>query len=185
MSDRGKKRRKKRYPFDFGSFDKVFEEMWEDLISMLEGFEPSLKENQFPNEEFSPLVWGLRMNIGTDGKPRFEQFGNTPQKDLRGIHPSIDREPLVDVIEEEEVLRIIAEVPGVSKEEISLSTTENRLLIEAKSNKRNYFKELELPVEVIPEDAKARFKNGVLEVTLKRKSDANTKSFKRVNVEDE
>ncbi|MFX0094563.1 MAG: archaeal heat shock protein Hsp20, partial [Candidatus Hodarchaeota archaeon] len=138
---------------------------------------------QWNTEEFNPLVWGLRFNIGSDGKPIFEQFGNTPQKDVRGVRPSIDREPLVDVIEEEEVLRVIAEVPGVSKEQISLSATENKLLIEAKSPKRNYFKELELPIEIIPEHAKARFKNGVLEVTFQRKFQENPKTYKNAKGE--
>ena len=36
MSDRGKKRRKKRTPFDLGPFDEMFEKVWEDLMEMLD-----------------------------------------------------------------------------------------------------------------------------------------------------
>ncbi len=184
MSDRGKKRKKKRTPFDLGPFDEMFEKIWEDLMEMLEGVQ-AIDNDQFNNEEFNPFVWGLRLNLGPDGKPTFEQFGNTPQRDLRGVRPSIDREPLVDVIEEDNVLRVIAEVPGVSKEQINLSTTEKKLLIEAKSDRRTYFKELDLPVEIIPEEAKARFKNGVLEVTFRKKNQSKLKKFKKVAVDDD
>ena len=45
---------------------------------------------------------------------------------------------------------------------------------------RNYKKEISLPATVIPESAKAKFNNGVLEVTLqKTKSDYT----KKINIE--
>ncbi|RLI09151.1 Hsp20/alpha crystallin family protein, partial [Candidatus Bathyarchaeota archaeon] len=51
---------------------------------------------------------------------------------------------------------------------IDLSCTERELTISVDTEKRKYFKRLELPAEVDPKSAKASYKNGVLEVRLKK-----------------
>jgi HSP20 family protein len=57
-------------------------------------------------------------------------------------------------------------VPGVTKEDITLNATEDRLTISVDTPKRKYYKEVALPEKVDPKTAKASYKNGVLEVTL-------------------
>ncbi len=64
-------------------------------------------------------------------------------------------------------LKIIAELPGVQKEDIKLKTTDRTILITAGNGEYKYQKKLALPRAVQPETAKARYNNGVLEVTLK------------------
>jgi HSP20 family protein len=132
----------------------------------------------------SSFVWGFRMKRGPDGRPQVERFGNTPQKVGSGknYRPSSEREPLIDVIEDTDVLRVIAEVPGVRKEDIDLSATENSLLIQAESAKRKYYKELDLPCNIIPESASAKFKNGVLEVELTKEL-IQSSSGKKVSID--
>ncbi len=152
------------------NFDNIFEQMDFFLEDIFKRF--SIRAPIDENLKSPGFVWGFRMTMGPDGKPQFERFGNTPHKMGAGkkLAPSLEREPLIDVIEDTEVLRIIAEIPGVRKQDIDLSATETSLLIQAKSqdNKRNYYKELNLPCTVVPESASAKFKNGVLEVELKR-----------------
>ena len=171
------RRRRSRSPFDimpnfFG--EEVFEDLMEDLSEMfrslmggMSGIQDSWAQDKEGGER-KPLVWGFRFKSGTNGIPRFEQFGNVPRKSLSGVRPSDDREPLTDIIEEEEFVRVIAELPGVSRGDIDLSSTENSVVIQAKTEDRAYYKELELPTRVLAETATAKFKNGVLEVQLKR-----------------
>jgi HSP20 family protein len=72
------------------------------------------------------------------------------------------------VIEEESVVRVIAEVPGVEKSDIKLSCAENLLTISVDTEKRKYYKEVELPSPVDPKSSKASYKNGILEVVLSK-----------------
>ncbi|MHA2501181.1 MAG: Hsp20/alpha crystallin family protein, partial [Candidatus Hodarchaeales archaeon] len=67
-----------------------------------------------------------------------------------------------------DIIRIIAELPGVSKEDIDLSAAETSVTIEARSSNRRYRKEIELPGSINPETAKAKLKNGLLEIILDR-----------------
>ncbi|MEM2935616.1 MAG: archaeal heat shock protein Hsp20, partial [Candidatus Bathyarchaeia archaeon] len=103
------------------------------------------------------------------GKPVIREFGNVRRPTGIGT-PELteEREPLVDVVTGDKVVQVIAEVPGVEKEDINLYTTEDRLTISVDTEKRKYHKEVELPVPVEPKSAKASYKNGVLEVTLER-----------------
>ncbi|MMZ61831.1 Hsp20/alpha crystallin family protein [compost metagenome] len=62
---------------------------------------------------------------------------------------------------------MVAELPGVDKDKIKVRTTEDKVIIKAEGEKK-YYKEVELPAKVDPKSAKASYRNGVLEVKLKR-----------------
>ena len=78
------------------------------------------------------------------------------------------RKPLIDVLETEETVHVIAEMPGIEKENIQLNATDLILDIETIDGNPKYSERVELPVKVDPQSAKATYKNGVLEVTFKR-----------------
>jgi len=86
------------------------------------------------------------------------------------VKPSLnvleEREPLVDVISTNGEIKVVAELPGVEKEDIKLHGTEDTLTISVDTPRRKYFKEIELPAKVDVKKAKTMYKNGVLEVTL-------------------
>lgn len=63
---------------------------------------------------------------------------------------------------------MVAELPGVEKNDINLQCSENDLTISVDTSQRKYHKTMELPVSVNPDTPKASYKNGVLEVILKR-----------------
>jgi len=126
-----------------------------------------------------PFVWGWSMTVDPDGKPVIREFGNL--KHSSSARPwecpfqfRAEREPLVDVIEDKNVVRVIAELPGVEKEEIELRATESTLVISVNNKERRYYKELELPCRVDPSKAKSSYKNGVLEVELWKAEDKSS-----------
>lgn len=83
--------------------------------------------------------------------------------------PSIPIEPYTDVIEDpiNNSIRVIVEIPGVTKNEITLKSHKNTLKIRGISARKKYEKDLELP-EFEKESVKARLLNGVLEITLQK-----------------
>ncbi len=167
--------RRRRRIYD--PFDELFRELDEMLYRFMRDLEFFAKEyeEEKPSEYrreyrvFGPYVYGFRITIGPDGKPHIEEFGNV--RKIRG-RPVIseEREPLVDVFEEGDEVVVIAELPGVNKEKIKCRVSEDRkkLYIKASNEYHKYYKEVELPVPVEPGSAKASYKNGVLEVRLKK-----------------
>jgi HSP20 family protein len=150
-----------------------------DLDKFIKNF---MKQFKFPSDHSSsdgPVVWGFSMSVGPDKKPVIRQFGNVnPQK--KKLLPEGTPEPLLDICEEDGELIVIAEIPGVRKSDISLNSTESHLKISVNSKNYKFFKDIQLPCKVEPEGAQARYKNGILEVKLKKRG--NRHSHHNVNI---
>jgi HSP20 family protein len=102
--------------------------------------------------------------------------------------------PRVNVIDRDEEILVRAEVPGVKKEDLDISITENAVTIkgstrrEEEEEKGDYFRrEIEsgafsrtvgLPGSVDTEKAKASFSDGVLELTIPKVSKARRKRIR-------
>ncbi len=160
--------RKRRSLFDI--FNDLLREVDEEFREFLEEFE---RMGEFEPQEFRagslrPFVYGFRITIGPDGKPKIEEFGNV-KKTGRMPRISEEMEPLVDIIDEGNKVRIVAEVPGVEKDKIKLKVSGRKLVIDA-SNGKKYHKEIDLPYEVDLKNAKARYRNGVLEIEASKTS---------------
>lgn len=92
------------------------------------------------------------------------------------------RSPLTDLEETEKEVIAKFEMPGVEKKDIQLNLTEDKIEVkvekkqETKVEKKGSYKEersyrgfyraMSLPSNVIPEKAKAKYKDGVLEVSI-------------------
>ncbi len=105
------------------------------------------------------------------------EFGETKGLDIAAI----------DLIETDDELVALVALPGASKEKIDLRVTEDSLYVDAKANPREgkYLRreintmglkrEIKLPVEVKPEQVRASFKDGILEVRLPKLVIVNAK----------
>lgn len=154
-------------------FDRLFEDFFSEIDEFMREFEREFEElmtraTMVPEKPSQPIVYGFRITIGPDGKPVIEEFGNVRRMRGRPII-SEEREPPVDVFEENNQVVVIAEIPGVDKEKIDVRATEDKLVIKASNERRKYYKEVELPVKVKPETAKASYRNGILEVRIEKK----------------
>ena len=90
---------------------------------------------------------------------------------------SLDRAPL-DLIDADVELFALVALPGASKDMIDLRVTEDSLYVDAKASPRegrylrqelnsiSLKREIKLPAEVKPEQVRAMFKDGILEVHL-------------------
>jgi HSP20 family protein len=75
---------------------------------------------------------------------------------------------LIDVIEDNDDIAVFAEFAGFSKENLKISVKNQRLTLSARALERRYHKSLNLPKRVIPETLCTTYKNGVLEIRLKK-----------------
>ncbi len=152
-----------------------------DFFKEIEGEIPEdlSTERKLPDgsvkREYGPFVYGYSVKVGSDGKPVVREFGNMKpgtsigEDKKKPLNLQEAREPLVDVIQEVDQVKVIAELPGVEKEDIQLYATGKALTIDVTSPDHRYHKELELPFEVDEDSATSTYKNGVLETVIKRK----------------
>jgi HSP20 family protein len=124
-----------------------------------------------------PFVAGFSFNLGPEGKPSVQVFGNNPVRG-DGFRSPIS-EQVVD--EKNGVVRLLLEMPGIEKQDIKVEATEESAIITAEKEDRKYRSEIELKAPVRPESGKAEYKNGMLEISFSLKDKAN-KGFRRVNV---
>ena len=181
------KRRMRRSPFFrswlFGDIEEIMRDMEEMMEKEFKEFttrvpKDLVRERKLPDgstiREWGPFVYGYSMTVGPDGKPKIREFGNvkpTLKPEAFGIsRPSLhvreEREPLVDVMSTDDEIQVIAELPGVEREDIKLHGTEDTLTVSVDTPKRRYFKEIQMPEKIDPKKAKTTYKNGVLEITL-------------------
>jgi HSP20 family protein len=108
-----------------------------------------------------------------------------------GMAPFEGKTPKVDVIDRDDEVVVKAELPGVDKKDVDVSVTRNTVTIkgatshEEKEEKGHYYRcemsrgayarTVMLPSEVDESKAKAKFKDGVLELTLPKQEKAKAK----------
>ena len=74
----------------------------------------------------------------------------------------------VDIFETDEEIRVVADLPGVEKDDITLTCDGTTLTVSAVTDRREYDERIRLPDSVDEHSAKATYNNGVLEVILSR-----------------
>jgi len=127
-----------------------------------------------------PQVYGFSIQVGPKGIPHVERFGNV----LPVGKDSDVREPFASSIvnEKDNEFNITAEMPGIEKKDIEVNATESEVVIKAEGSGRKYYKSIAAPSSVDPNSAKAKYNNGVLEVTLKLKESKKPKG-KKIDIE--
>jgi len=169
MDDEKKPWRRKNPFFDlFSEFDRM-DEMMDEMMGRAFKDMKSMKGK--------PMTYGFSMKIGPDGKPRIQEFGNVRPTQEK-LEVKEHREPLVDVIDRDDEIDVLAELPGVEKKDIDLRFDGGDLIV---SVPKKFHKQVHLKEKVDENKIKATYKNGVLSVTLKKI--APKKKGKKVRVE--
>ena len=162
---------------------KNLRDMLDELDRFFQDFERSIEQTikdsvNTGQKAFSkPVVAGMAMGLGPEGKPRIQFFGDNL------VGPDGFRAPIYEQILDEKQgnLRLIVELPGVEKEDVQISALEDRISLEAAKADRKYKMELTLQNAIDPESGTATYSNGVLEVVFKLRDKTN-KGYRRVRV---
>jgi HSP20 family molecular chaperone IbpA len=94
--------------------------------------------------------------------PRYRVQRVSGEKGLR------EPKPLVDVLEGNDDIVVVAEFAGFSREDLRIHLKDQRLTLSAEALDRKFHKSLNLPKRVIPSAICTTYKNGVLEIRLKK-----------------
>ncbi|MEM4513366.1 MAG: Hsp20 family protein [Ignisphaera sp.] len=163
---------------DWGEFyrktKKLMDKLFNEFIMGIMGFEEILGkiDEEDPNRV---KVYGFRIEVGPDGVPKIYRFGETENYQRKPRVKVIDegevvQEPLVDIYDEGDFIRVIVELPGVNEQNIKVTPIDKKhILVEAIDNNNRYRKEIELPAEIEVKNVKTSYRNGLLEIVAKRK----------------
>ena len=113
-------------------------------------------------------MYGFTISTLAGGQQKVDTFGNI-KKTPEGPVVEEVREPMVDVFDEAETVKVIAEMPGVEQSKIHIEIEGDILSLSAEGEERKYSKEVLLPAEVEEETADSSYENGILEVELRKK----------------
>jgi HSP20 family protein len=184
-------------PRQFDEMRREMERSFEEQFKDIESTAPKdlIKEYKTPEggtvREVGPLVYGYSMTIGPDGRPKVREFGNVrPSSRLGGggvaasPKPLIsgEREPLADITTTDKEVKVILEMPGVSKENIKINAYDNSVEVKSDDPQRKYHRVIDIPQEADTGTVKSTYKNGVLEIVFKKKEQTKPKG-KEVKVE--
>jgi HSP20 family protein len=198
----GSSRSRGQFGFDdmFRGFEEMRREMERQFEDQLKNFQSTVpkdlvREYETPEggkvREVGPIVYGYSMTIGPDGKPKVREFGNvrSPSSLLHGgggsfTRPLIssEREPLADITTSNKEVKVVLEMPGVSKDKIKISAYDNTVEIKSDDPQRKYHEVIDLPPEADIETAKSSYRNGILEITFNKKEQTKPKG-KQINIE--
>ncbi len=86
-----------------------------------------------------------------------------------------EQKPLIDILEENNFITVVAEITGFNKDTLKIHVKDQKITLSAKSKDRRYYKSLNLPKVVIPDVMYTKYKNGVLEIKLRKAETAINK----------
>ena len=175
MFDDRRKRRNGPFDDDFENLFRRIKEMWESTL------------RDFSFDKIEPgksYVYGFNFQVGSDGIPKLNEYGNRPEQTKSNHQVTPEKiEPPTDVIDGDKEVSITVDIPGVEKEDIDLHITDNTLEITVNDPKRNYYKIINLPCDVNPKKSNVTYKNGVLNVIIKRKKKKKDHDGYHINIE--
>ncbi|MCL4342544.1 MAG: Hsp20/alpha crystallin family protein [Candidatus Thermoplasmatota archaeon] len=167
----------------FGDFDFDFRRLNDRMMKVFGRLRDSIEET---GDE--PFVYGFTYRVGSDGKPIFQEFGNVPglvrtpnlvDNSSKGANI---REPITDLNEDDEKYYMTFELPGVTKSDIHLEVNESNIIVRTNDESRQYYKELEFPSPINTDSAKAKFVNGILDVSVTKQKKGKP-SGKNIDIE--
>ena len=164
-----KKKSKEETPLGgFGGILGGLADLVEKLGELAEKGEELSRSGEFQMGKDKNLkgVYGFSVKTALGGEGiKVEPFGNIRRDEKSGkTVVEENREPVVDVFEEEDHVLIVAEMPGVSAEDVRLEVKDDLLTIHAEKGDKKYHKEVLLPMNFPREKMSISCNNGIIEI---------------------
>jgi HSP20 family protein len=173
---------------EFEDMRRDMQRMFEEALRDVEHLPKDLvREYESPAggkvREVGPIVYGYSVTVGPDGKPRVHEFGNIRAPSgmtgsISGPELTAEREPLADIITTDKEVKVVVEMPGITKENVRVSAYNDSIEISTEGSQRKYRKVIELPSEADMNTARSTFNNGILEILFNKKEPSKGKQIK-------
>lgn len=148
-------------------FEREFRRMSDRFFDWDDVFETNWPVNR--GQTVGPYYYGYTMTVGPDGKPVVKEYGNVRPRNTPAVSSSDVKEPYVDEVldKDNNILKLVAELPGVEKPDIQVSFEDKHVTIKAENGNRKYKTHIPIKYEIDENSVKAKYTNGILELTFK------------------
>jgi len=109
-----------------------------------------------------PYFYGYSLAVDQTSKPRVNEHGEAKRHLLTYKEPYLHH--VVD--EKNHTLKLVTEIPGVEKSDIKVTVEGKTVQIQAERGDRKYKTQYHLKEKVDDSSAKAKYTNGVLDLTF-------------------
>jgi len=137
---------------------------------ILRGLGAFLEELETAPTRPTRAVYGFTVRTGA-GQPLVERSGTVGSRQA-GTNRDV-RTPMVDVFDEGDHFRLVAELPGVGADDIRFEVCGDVVRLEAVHGERHYIKEVTLGATARTSGSTWAYRNGVFELKLPRATPAS------------
>ena len=168
---------------DFEEVEKIFEDAFMDIKATKELTIDYEIQKDLGVEEFSSFVYGYSMTMELDDRPHVREIRNIrndsvgssgSSKKSKGVskysRPQItsEREPLAEVNVYDKEVKVVLEIPGVSKEHIKIQAYKNSVEVCSDHPQRKY-QVIDIPRVADIKTIRSSYKNGIHEIVFNKK----------------
>jgi HSP20 family protein len=156
---------------DFEEVEKEFEDVFMDIKAPKEIMIDYETQEDVEVGEFSSFIYGYSMTVELHDKPRVSSKSSKKRKgvsEYSGPQITSEREPLAEVNVYDKEVKVVLEMPGVSKEHIKIQAYKNSVEISSNHPQRKY-QVIDIPRVADIETIRSTYKNGILEIVFKKK----------------
>jgi len=159
----------------FGDSDDFFKKLAKRMFREMEEIERAIRSGELRGEwDIHPIEEPDRKGFVARGKLQLDEPLKLPTQVADET-----REPLTDIFQDSESVKLYVELPGAEKSDIQLNIKDGRAEVKAK----NFYKAIELPTKDLEsEKASANYKNGVLEVTIPKKKTVDSEQERKQTI---
>ena len=156
---------------DFEEVEKAFEDVFMDTKAPKEIMIDYETQDDVGIGEFSSFVYGYSMTIELEDKPCVNSRSSKERKvvsEYNELQITSEREPLAEVNVYDKEVKVVLEMPGVSKEHIKIQAYKNSVEVSSDYPQRKY-QVIDIPRVADIKTIRSTYKNGILEIVFKKK----------------
>jgi HSP20 family protein len=156
---------------DFEEVEKEFEDIFMDIKAPKEIMIDYETQEDVGVGGFSSFVYGYSMTVELDDKPRVSNRSSKKRKgvsEYNGPQITSEREPLAEINVYDKEVKVVLEMPGVSKENIKIQAYKNSVAVSSDHSQRKY-QVIDIPRVADINTIRSTYKNGILEIVFKKK----------------
>ena len=160
------------------NIEKIFQSVFNEIESLQDVFYNDVDSKVRIN---GPYYYGYSMTMGPNGKPMIKEFGNLQDSEEAYVKTNSEYiDPQIDIINDENnnKIKIIAEMPGVKKENIEITENQGIIKIKAENGERKYNKEISTGKKLNANKTTSKFINGILELEIELEKPETEKKIK-------
>lgn len=111
-------------------------------------------------------VYGFKMKVGLGNRDIKVEPVEETRKDQTMREAVVEeiREPMVDIFEERDYTLVVAEMPGISTQDVHLEVKDDLLTLSGENGEKKYRKEILLPGTFLREKMSVSCNNGIVEI---------------------